>query len=415
MSAELHLKEYLENSTECSKRIRTILTILVVVTVLIFSGFLNSWQKYAWNSERIRFRQDYIKELKQKIAQLNAIKEQLNSSATEFSNGRVLPLLQMLPATHGSEACSKPIKADATREEKESLINSEIQCYEGAVELSNNFLQESIKAYVENAYLIRVPFFGVAFDINDLGAIGGLSLIVILLMLRLNLRNFIVSLRIGFKAARKARLYEDFYDILAGRQLFAFPPVEDADQTLYIGKTEAIWNDSLAKKVYEWIVSIFAASFLRFKKILWGVFEFLLWSDYKEHHSDPPPAQQPKKGWHSNPHPVLSLVPTWICLVPAIVHAAVVTNDFRSYEVGLVVNEYRTKTGFGFSLICLVVIFGLGCWCISKWIEIDKLWRGFNDKNLLTANQETAFSEVHSVNAAKDNKPKPVRPIQTRN
>lgn len=415
MSADLQLKEYLENSTECSKRIRTILTILVVVTVLIFSGFLNSWQKYAWNRERIRFRQDYIKELTQRIAQLNAAKEQLNS-ADKINDDKSLPLLQMLPATHGSEECLKPIKKDASREEKEGVINSEIQCYEGAVELSKDFLDESIKAYVENAYLIRVPFFGVAFDINDLGAIGGLSLIVILLMLRLNLRNFIVSLRIGFKAARNARRYDDFYDILAGRQLFAFPPVEDAKQSPYTGKTEAIWDHSLAKKVYELIVGILATTFLMLKKALWGIFRFLLWSNYKELHNDPQSVNRPKKnGWHSNPHPILSLVPTWICLVPAIVHTAVVMNDFRSYEVGLVVNEYRTKTGFGFSLICLVVIFGLGCWCVSKWIEIDKLWRGFSEQNSETTNQEIAFPEVHSADTGKDNKPTSVRPVDTPN
>ena len=243
-----------------------------------------------------------------------------------------------------------------------------------------------------------------------------LSLIVILLMLRLNLRNFIVSLRIGFKAARNARRYDDFYDILAGRQLFAFPPVEDAKQGPYTGKTEAIWDHSLAKKVYELMVGILAAGCLTLKEALWRIFGFVLWSDYKEDHKDPQPADQPEKnGWHSNPHPILSLVPTWICLVPAIVHTAVVMNDFRSYEVGLVVNEYRTKTGFGFSLICLVVIFGLGCWCVSKWIEIDKLWRGFSEKNSEAANQEIAFPEVNSADTGKDNKPTPVLPVHTPN
>jgi hypothetical protein len=401
MPAELQLKEYLDNATESSKRIRTILIILVVVNVLILAGFLNSWRGFAWNSERIRFFQDYITELNLRINELQEVKEfqefedfqevreqkvkehqeikelqrikefkgmelkafKALKELTEVKPTTHLVLIEKLPPHFGAEVCA--------------AANDQIKCYEGARWQTQQFLEESISAYVDNTYVIRVPFFGVAFDINDLGAIGGLSLIIILIMLRLNLRNFIVSLRIGFKAAREADMHPDFYDILAGRQVFAFPALGDPKQRPYEGRTESIWSESTVKTFYDLIIRVLTAIFYGIKSLSWGAFKVFLLSTKKE---DSKRYDETKKnGWHSNPHPLLALVPTWICLVPAMVYAAVVFNDFSSYEIGFVVNGLRTKTSVVFSLVCLVVIFGLGCWCVSKWIEINELWKISSD------------------------------------
>ena len=386
MTADLQLKEYLENATESSKRIRTILTILVVVTVLIFAGFLNSWQGYAWNRERIRFRQDYNKELKSRVDQLKQASGQPNASLVldaELTRG-----VKLLPARFGSELCEKKPGNGVTPEQ---AIDATIKCYEGAIALSDDFLKDSVKAYVDNAYLIKVPFFGVVFDINDLGLIGSLSLIVILIMLRLNLRTFIVSLRIGFKAAGKAHLHEEFYDILGTRQLFAFPPLEDPKQDPYRGRTERIWRESELRKYYQTLLKLFAGTFFLIKKALWVMFELLLGSTYEEAPSEQSQNGPARSGWHSNPHPLLAFVPMWICIVPALVQAAVVFNDYESYDVGVLINPLRTKTSFGFSLICLVIIFGLGCWCVSKCLEIDDLWKGFSN---LKTDVETAPAAV---------------------
>lgn len=463
MSANLQLRDYLDNSTEASKRIRTILTILVVVTVLILAGFLNTWHGYAWNRKRIGFQEDYIKQLKVRIGQLTKTKQELISNANDFTQlQNSLPSLLKLKALSpyfGSEKCENLPENGATREKSEEVLNEQIHCYEGAIKLSEKFRDETIKAYVDNVYFIRVPFFGVAFDINDLGSIGGLSLIVILIMLRLNLRNFIVSLRIGFKAARNPdfpEFHEQFYDVLAGRQLFAFPDLEDSEQDLYEGKLEAIWNQSKAKHWYEGIATCFSSGFSKIKKALWRLLRIVLRPRKKEAGSDqkqvdssnnngegPEPtlidapthietivdekkAELPKKddaslpsidtdaskkkGWYSNRHPVLALVPTWICLVPAIVYGAVVINDFRSYEVGMVVSTTRTISSFLFSLFCLVVIFGLGCWCVSKWIEIDQLWKIFRPPTR-AGSSPTPPSEIHAD--GDNSNAKPVAPVTT--
>jgi hypothetical protein len=332
---------------------------------------------YAWNSQRIKFREEYTKELHLRITDL---KNQLDPSSKSFTHSNHdFSKLDNTPPTYGDEKCGDTRKRGATKEESEELIRNQIQCYEGAERLSKKFLEDSVKVYVENVFIIRVPFFGVVFDINDLGAIGGLSLIVILTMLRLNLRNFIVSLRIGFKAARKANSYEDFYDTLAARQLFAFPSLEDPEQNPYKGMTERIWRESRAKRAYEIVLALPSWSFNKAKKALWAIFRGVLFSRYKEAPRNT--KSDEKTGWYSNPHPLLTLVPIWICLVPSAAYATVVLNDFLSLSVGLAINPLRTITGFALSLFCFVAIFGLGCWCVSKWIEIDELWKEFDDGN----------------------------------
>jgi len=347
MATPLELKEYLDNTTESSKRLRTIVTILLVVTVLILAGFLNSWGGYAWGIDRIRYRTDYNKELELKIQELQHQQYELLAGGTPEHTFKIeklddesarFPLLKKRPAAYGKEVCA----AQDENVVQMSSVEQQLKCYEGAKKINEKFLEEAIKAYVDNTYLIKVPFFGVAFDINDLGAIGGLSLIVILLMLRLNLRNFIVSLRIGFKAAGQTGAREDFYDILACRQLFAFPVVAAPEQEPYNGLTERVWT--------------------RLKVRL---------------HLVRKKNTEQKPGWQSNRHAMLALIPALICLIPSIVYGAVVVNDVTSFGIGRNINPTRATSGLVVSILCFFVIFALGCWCISKWIEIESLWERF--------------------------------------
>lgn len=92
-------------------------------------------------------------------------------------------------------------------------------------------LQESVvKAYVENIRFVRVPFFGIAFDVNDLGLIGGIGLIAILAMLVFSLSREIKNLNFSFEEAVNHGQLPAFYHMLAMRQVFTVPHMRDKER-----------------------------------------------------------------------------------------------------------------------------------------------------------------------------------------
>lgn len=86
--------------------------------------------------------------------------------------------------------------------------------------------REGVRAYIESVRLVRAPFFGIAFDINDLGIIGGIGFIVILLLLRHSLSREIKSLNRSFKVAHDTGQLRHFYHVLAIRQVFTVPEMD---------------------------------------------------------------------------------------------------------------------------------------------------------------------------------------------
>jgi hypothetical protein len=94
--------------------------------------------------------------------------------------------------------------------------------------------QSSVRGYVENVRFVRVPFFGIAFDVNDLGVMGGIGFIIILLLWRHSLSREIKSLKISFReAVNHGHLYH-FYQALAVRQVFTVPDMQGEKRNRFL-------------------------------------------------------------------------------------------------------------------------------------------------------------------------------------
>ncbi|HEY0406603.1 MAG TPA: hypothetical protein VGC89_12805, partial [Pyrinomonadaceae bacterium] len=243
-----------------SKRTRTILIVLVAASVLAFAGYLNSL-KAGWMLSRL---------------------QKISNPQSEY----VMDKLGYIPK-------------DA--DDKRYL----------------EFYSAVSRAYVENAFTIRVPFFGFSFDVNDLGLLGGLGFIVILALLRFSIRSEIVSLRLSFKAvAAEARKDPTqialFYDLLAMRQVLTMPHVEDSE-----------------------------------------------------------------RGWIAHRPLILQVVSKWLCFVPTLVYTFVAFHDFSTLDIGDVLDHKRTQFLVGYTIFFLIVIIALSVWCFVKWRYIDELWRGY--------------------------------------
>jgi hypothetical protein len=171
----LDLQDYLDATSDASKRTRTVLIVLVAASLLSLAGFLNS-----------------------------------------LESGWMLSRLHKISDTKSVYVADKLGYPPSNADDKRYL----------------EFYAAVSRAYVESAFTIRVPFFGFSFDVNDLGLLSGLGFMVILVLLRFSIRSEIVSLRLSFKAAaaeakKDTAQFARFYDLLAMRQVLTMPHVED--------------------------------------------------------------------------------------------------------------------------------------------------------------------------------------------
>lgn len=253
----LDLQDYLDATSDASKRTRTVLIVLVAASVLAFAGFLNSLRA-SWMVSRIH---------------------KISNPQSEY----VVEKLGYTP-----------------KDEKDPRYEE--------------FYTSVVKSYVDNAFTVRVPFFGFSFDVNDLGLLGGLGFIVILALLRFSIRSEIVSLRLSFKAVAAESKKDPsqlavFYDLLAMRQVLTMPYVEDSE-----------------------------------------------------------------KKWSAHRPWILQLISKLLCFVPVLVYTCVAWHDFKTLDIGDVLDHQRTQVLIGYTLFFWSAIFGLSIWCFVKWRRVDWLW-----------------------------------------
>jgi hypothetical protein len=178
VNSSFDINDYVDASNDAAKRTRTVTIILVVASVLIFIGFYNS-ARWSWALDRIRRAYDPAEE--------------------------------------------SVLRALDTVNRPGILTEVDKQGYTPAENFRTQLQQATVRAYVENIRFVRVPFFGNAFDVNDLGTIGGIGLIIVLLLMRYSLSREIKNLNISFREAVHHNRLCAFYHALAMRQVFTVP------------------------------------------------------------------------------------------------------------------------------------------------------------------------------------------------
>jgi hypothetical protein len=266
----------------------------------------------------------------------------------------------------------------AKQEERDKHCNEERERLSTLSELMNRSASE-IK------YTVRVPFFGVALDVNDIGFLGGFSLWIVLIMLRLSLRSQIVSLRVGFKKAFASGQGPDFYDLLAARQVFVFPPLEDRKQKVSVarGWIEKWWMKSAVGGVYQRSRSWALRGFGRARR--WFLAYLKIEEETQKHPARGPGANNVNTDvWRVNRNMSLRIVPKGLCLLPFFIYVALFYFDYQTRNYGNELSVLRTRSLMFFEGLFLINLFVFGVWCITKWNELDRLWDyydGIKDTN----------------------------------
>lgn len=178
MADPIGIRDYLDATSDAAKRTRSSTIAVVVASVLVFAGLINSLQN-SWLMARVK-------------------------ASNEIDN----------PYVRGK--IGEPPKLRDGPE------------WDRYKERYREFYSALMRTYVDSTYVIRVPFFGFRVDCNDLGVLGGLAFVVLLVMLRFNISREVDNLKVSFKAAVENDNLDEFYTLLAMRQVFTVPPSSGA-------------------------------------------------------------------------------------------------------------------------------------------------------------------------------------------
>jgi hypothetical protein len=263
----MDIRSFVESQIVASNRSRNVLLILSTASLLAFVGFWNS-KPLSWTNSRIEVLSrnlEYLKgrksiiEKEQALAKLKAKcsdEEKTRQSSTPApsnprqSNHTAVNRLVPVETQKANSACSPDLM---TREqsdidtERNFVINgneyatarmhyeqtTKPSVFEGPSTLAlDNLLlktEENLRTTLrnrnDNVLSLRIPFFGISFDINDLSLVSGITFTIILIWLRLSLWTELNSTQQVFERVDVKDLKEvkDYYEYLGTRQVFTIP------------------------------------------------------------------------------------------------------------------------------------------------------------------------------------------------
>jgi len=179
IDSERDIQDYLDAASDASKRTRTVIIVIVAASVLMLAGFLNSLQ-HNWMLQRVR-------------------------------------------------ALASPNSAYMRQKLPEITDENELKKHQEV------FYAAIVKSYVENTYTIRVPFFGITFDVNDLGLLGGIAFIILLVLFRFSLARELDNLIVSFEEVQdQPKMFVTFYNLLAMRQVLTTPPTHAKETVRFL-------------------------------------------------------------------------------------------------------------------------------------------------------------------------------------
>ncbi|HEY6159279.1 MAG TPA: hypothetical protein VIV88_17660 [Gemmatimonadales bacterium] len=162
--------------------------VIIVTSVVAFGGLWNSRQA-AWIMSRIRTAQAALKDWDSTAA----------NAQRPCQRGPSDPALQDFVSKYGF------CRSDEVRDWLFSLE----------------------RARTDYVLTLRAPFFGIVFDVNDLGMLAGFTFSVLLLWFVVSVLREQNDLALAFRQARARRQLRMCYDLLSTRQVLTVPPLLD--------------------------------------------------------------------------------------------------------------------------------------------------------------------------------------------
>lgn len=313
--------EMIKATKESGQRVRYVLIIIITASILAFAAFWNGIS-FSWKQNRL----ERLMTLCEYISKDDSIMHNFKNMVSESGKKKIIEdWVNQFP-----ETVRKSLEKAIEYFQPEKLGKTGIQ------HLLNNY-----KTFEEdNVNTIKVPFFGITFDINDLGIISGFSFIIILLIFQYsldremqNIRKVDRYIKNEFEDRKKA---SEFYYILLMNQLFSLSLASHSNSDNH----NATGTNSMRPE---------KRRIIRVLRTMTRVF---------------------RNVWF------LIVSPKSLFILPVILLFVIVIYDCLTIKIGLKINCEMTIIKIFFSFIFLLALFYLWKMCNIIAKEIEKYLRG---------------------------------------
>lgn len=327
-----YLKPFIESTNEAAARFRRVLFVMVTASILGFGAVWNS-MPFGWLTSRLaatRSAEKYLtlQELRSEWVRLESPRSDEkaktgNSDVESIAQKRELIIekvnhtLRVDGEEHGWITDLKELnrKLNSPSFDQARKWTSGRNFHDSGQAI--RYAQSLDDMRNANVLLVRIPFFGIGFDVNDLGLLGGITFSVLLILFRFTLWREYNNLRLTFHLAKPEDL-RYCYMCLAMQQVLTVPPIAET-------------NDS--------------------------------WE------SSPPissESQPPKKPSGKTVRPLY--------FTPLIVQSIIIISNAYTIQRGLVLNFWMTIFSLGFSVLLFLFILRWTYKCLRLSISIDEEW-----------------------------------------
>ncbi len=229
-----HLKPFMDATIASAARFRRVLIVVIVSSVLAFSAFWNarlgSWLNSRFEITRtahsLQEREETAAELARRQVELNEIPKLLmadpsiaNQSALVKDQRRLSEDIQQL--SKKLQDLNTYLAGRDVETAKQWITRQGFTSSRQIAMLT----EPLVRARTNHVVLFHVPFFGTAFDVNELGLIGGFTFVVVLMWFRFTLWREYYNLCSTFEACcSDIQDFEACYKYLAMNQVLTVPP-----------------------------------------------------------------------------------------------------------------------------------------------------------------------------------------------
>jgi hypothetical protein len=185
LTEESSIEEYITVAAAAAHRGRSILIVMITASILAFSAFWNSRQG-SWLNSRLR--------LATEGAQWMNMKQDDRDRLTQEQR-------------------------DYYRRSEEYMAVRGIQ----TPDQINEVVKRLQALQSEQVNLIKIPFFGSIFDVNDLGLLGGFAFAILLLWFKFGMSRELQNIILTFNEGRRRKQLRVCYQQLAMQQVLTVP------------------------------------------------------------------------------------------------------------------------------------------------------------------------------------------------
>jgi hypothetical protein len=303
------IKQYIEAATDAAERSRRVLIVLITASVLTLVA--------TWNS-----REDGWFDESYNLVKAASILITENNKPISLNDPEIIAL-------------SEGDKTNLYERAEQYLKQSHITKREDVQKILDSLASQR----AEHLAMVRMPFFGVGFHINDIGIFAGLTFAVVLLWFRFSLVREVNNLRRAFHKAGKQdeaqaeangrdgsgehQQLQFCYDMLAMRQVLTTPKMLPlVEKNTSLGRLRRSWH---------------------------------------------------RLSWHRQMF--WFLIAKSLFLLPVLVHIIVMINDHASMELGRIVSPSNTDIVLTASWILLVSILILTALCYVLVFNAHTTWK----------------------------------------